>query len=180
MQAQNPGKSWNQLPWKVVRSLSHTYPTFCLDSVCWQSRRIDVSGDLDFISWLLHYILPTAALRSSPREEAGNSRCCHSCTGWPGLSFPFAFWSSWGPRLLAASQSQRPPGDCAGTHPFQPLSTVSRGPHRGPSEWPRSPFIILLNMSAGAVYRSKDSLAKCTACSPGFHVIMKWRTSKTS
>lgn len=90
-QAQDPGNSWNQLPWRVVRSTSHTHPTLCLDGICWQSRRMDVTSDLDFISWLLHYILPTTALRNGPREATQNSQCCHSCTGWPCLSFPFAF-----------------------------------------------------------------------------------------
>ena len=58
-----------------------------LDGICWQSRRIDVCTDVDFISWLLHYILPRAALTSSSQNTEGYP----SCTGGPPPQFPFCF-----------------------------------------------------------------------------------------
>lgn len=88
-QALGPQNSWNQLPWRAVRSTSPI--PLCLDGICWPSRRIDASGDLDFISRWLYYILPSVAQRSDSYSKAAKSQGWHTCADWSGLSFPFAF-----------------------------------------------------------------------------------------
>jgi hypothetical protein len=146
------------------------------------SAGIDVGRDWGSASWLVHYILPShTSMEEQPWEEvAQNSHCCWSCTGWPCLSFPLLSCDSWRSGVFAVSQAHV----VLGTAPVCILSTFIYNILKWtPPEFSwvtRKPFIILPNMLSGTVYKSRDSLAKCTACSPGFHVIMKWITSKTS
>lgn len=97
-----PRKSWSQLPWGFQeRHLTH--PVLCLDALCWQSRGRDVSSHLDFISGLVHYVLPITTSRNGTGRWRRTLSAIWAALGGPSSVSRLLLWDFWGPGIVAVS-----------------------------------------------------------------------------
>lgn len=118
MQALDPGNSWNQLPWRVVRSTSHSSNSLPGRHLLTKQKDRCEQG-----FWLLSaggFITSYPPLHggAATGRQHGTLNASGAALGGPASVSLLLFWDSWEPGIVAVSQTQCPLGDCSGTYLF--------------------------------------------------------------